>query len=127
MPYYCIRKVNNMNEKVEYKIFSRNLAELLRKRNLTQAAFAEIIGVNQSTVSHYLNAHKIPQMKTLDRICQIFHCSRSDLLEERAEATDPDERALVADYRLLAPDEKEGVRNLAAGLASKYKKSAAAG
>lgn len=108
-------------------VFARNLSSLMLRDGLTQRALASLLNVAPSNVCQYMNGNLMPRMPKIDRLCQIFHCSRSDLLEEHAGATDPDERALVEDYRLLAPDEKEGVRNLAAGLASKYKKSAAAG
>jgi repressor LexA len=63
--------------------FSKNLNSFLKKNNLTQAEFAKKMQVSTATVSNWCKAIKTPRMDKVDLMCSIFHCSRSDLLEDK--------------------------------------------
>ena len=49
--------------------FRENLEELLRQKNLTQAAAAELCGVDPPMISYWLNGKQLPSLPTFARIC----------------------------------------------------------
>lgn len=121
-----LRNTKNYPSKPENVIFARNLSHYMRIYRVTQLALSQKLGIASATVSQYCNGIKMPRMEKIDRICQLFNCSRSDLLEERRSDPDPEEQHLLSDFRLLDPSEKKIVRNLTGELAAKYKKGTAA-
>lgn len=79
---------DNFNE-----AFSRRLRFYLNKYDMTQIELAKRLGVGKSTVSDWANGRKVPRADTVDRMCDIFHCRRSDLVE----AHDNDEPSYYTD------------------------------
>lgn len=60
--------------------FAKNFAEVLKQRNLSQRAVAEIAGVAPSVISDWL-AGAIPQdLNALMKICQALNCDFQYLL-----------------------------------------------
>ena len=55
--------------------FSEILKDFLVENNLTQVAFAEIVGVKQSQVSEWLSGKAKPGYDTLKQICKTFEIS----------------------------------------------------
>jgi transcriptional regulator with XRE-family HTH domain len=70
---------NNSNS-----VFARNLQECLRVKDWDQQTFAKYMGVSVSSVSQWIRGVKMPRMPKIDKMCQLFNCSRSDLLEEHS-------------------------------------------
>lgn len=69
------RKVNEQ--------FSKNLRYFLDKYQYTQAEFAKKMDVSTATASNWCKGVKSPRMDKIDKMCIIFNCYRSDLLEDR--------------------------------------------
>ena len=69
------RKVNEQ--------FAKNLRYFLSKYKYTQADFAKKMDVSTATVSNWCKGLKSPRMDKIDRMCTIFNCYRSDLVEDR--------------------------------------------
>lgn len=69
------RKVNEQ--------FAKNLCYFLDKFQYTQAEFAKKMDVSTATVSNWCKGIKSPRMDKIDRMCTIFNCYRSDLVEDR--------------------------------------------
>ena len=74
---------------------------------MTQAELAKRLGVGTTSVSNWCKGLKSPRMDKVDRMCEIFDCRRSDLMEdipvnsfERLRLT-PDETALIKKYSQL--------------------------
>lgn len=63
------------------KQFASNLVFFLNKFNYTQAEFATKMQVSTATVSNWCKGIKSPRMDKVDRMCEIFDCYRSDLIE----------------------------------------------
>lgn len=63
--------------------FSKNLRFFLEKNNLTQLDFSKKMNVSTATVSNWCKGVKSPRMDKVDLMCKIFHCSRSDLMEDK--------------------------------------------
>lgn len=65
-------------------IFSTNLNHYLKINKMTQAEFANRMNVSAATVSHWCKGLKLPRMDKVDRMCSLFDCYRSDLLEDKS-------------------------------------------
>ena len=64
-------------------LFARNLNHLLEMHNMTQAELAGRIGVSTATTSNWCKGIKLPRMDKVDKMCAIFACLRSDLMEDK--------------------------------------------
>lgn len=61
-----------------------NPYEHFRKRaDLTQKEVADILGLDQTTVSRWERGRKLPRADRLPRIADLYHCSVDDLLRPR--------------------------------------------
>ena len=77
-----------MSEAEINKIIANNINKLLNIRNKTQVELAAYMNVSQATVSNWCKGLKTPRMDKIDKICVFFNCRRSDLMEEKDEATE---------------------------------------
>lgn len=50
---------------------------------MTQAELAERMNVSTATTSNWCNGVKLPRMDKIDKMCKLFGCLRSDLLEDK--------------------------------------------
>jgi len=74
------------NEEMNFnRIFADNLKKMLKRNNLSQRRLAEELGISPQSITYWINAVKTPRMDKIDKMCEIFRCRRSDLLEEHAE------------------------------------------
>lgn len=72
-----------MNEKDFNIIFSQNITHFLRLNDMTQNELADKMQVSTATVSNWCNGIKLPRMDKVDKMCSIFGCLRSDLMEDK--------------------------------------------
>ena len=83
-----------MNNADFNKVFSRRLRLYMAEYNMTQAELAKRLGVGATSVYNWYNGVKTPRMDKVDKMCEIFHCKRSDLIEDKpAAAPSSDVRA----------------------------------
>jgi transcriptional regulator with XRE-family HTH domain len=52
---------------------------------MTQAELAKRLGVGTTSVYNWCNGLKTPRMDKVDAMCEIFHCNRSDLMQDKPE------------------------------------------
>ena len=71
-----------MSEREFNEVFSKKLRFFLDKYDMSQADLAKRLGVGTSSVSNWVNGTKTPRMSKVDAMCEIFHCKRSDLVED---------------------------------------------
>ena len=64
-------------------VFSKRLRYYLKKYDMTQAELANRLGVGTTSVYNWCNGIKTPRMDKVDAMCDLFHCKRSDLIEEK--------------------------------------------
>lgn len=69
--------------KDEYRIFSDNLKYYMDLFRLSQITLGEKLGVSNATVSTWCLGQKMPRMDKIDKMCELFNCKRSSLLEAR--------------------------------------------
>lgn len=80
-----------MPEEIFNKVFSKRLKYYLNKHEMSQLDLAKHLGVGTSSVSYWCNGVKAPRMDKIDAMCDLFHCSRSDLMEEKSDSpAEPD-------------------------------------
>lgn len=74
-----------MTEKDLNMLIAKRIQHYMEAKNKTQADLAEFMGVSQATVSNWCNGVKMPRMDKIDRICEFFGVSRTDLMAEKPE------------------------------------------
>ena len=72
-----------MSEREFYQIFSERLRYYLTKYEMTQLELSKLLGVGTTSVYNWCNGIKTPRMDKVDAMCDIFHCKRSDLMEDK--------------------------------------------
>ncbi len=99
-----------MPEKEFNEVFSKRLRYYLDKYDITQVELAKKLGVGSTSVYNWCNGIKTPRMDKVDAMCDLFHCKRSDLMEETIQDAyylDPDAKDLAQflyenpDYKVL--------------------------
>lgn len=109
-----------MSEREFNAVFSERLRYYLNKYEMTQLELSRRLGVGTTSVYNWCNGIKTPRMDKVDAMCKIFHCNRSDLMEEKNEPgyylneetakmaqemfEDPDMRSLFDMKRNMEPD-----------------------
>ena len=74
-----------MSEREFNAIFSERLRYYLNKYEITQLELSKRLGVGTTSVYNWCNGIKTPRMDKVDAMCEIFHCKRSDLMEDKSE------------------------------------------
>ena len=72
-------------------VFSKRLRYYLSKYDMTQVELAKKLGVGTTSVYNWCNGIKTPRMDKVDAMCDLFHCNRSDLIEEKETTETSDE------------------------------------
>ncbi len=73
-----------MSEREFNAIFSERLRYYLNKYEITQLELSKRLGVGTTSVYNWCNGIKTPRMDKVDAMCEIFHCKRSDLMNDNA-------------------------------------------
>lgn len=84
------------------EIARSQIRQWLRSTGTTQVSFAEQIGRNQEWISRYLNGTFDADLTTLQRMASVFGHNLATLFGRLP--SDPDESALVMNFRGLRPD-----------------------
>lgn len=119
-----------MSEKEFNVVFSKRLRYYLNKYDMTQLELAKRLGVGATSVYNWCNGIKSPRMDKVDTMCDIFHCRRSDLMEEKSTNQEPTytltpkEEILVSDFRTLNEQGQDYILQTMDLVKDKYKKSA---
>lgn len=77
-----------MSEQEFNAVFSKRLRYYLSKHEMTQVELAKKLGVGTTSVYNWCNGIKTPRMDKVDAMCELFHCKRSDLINEKDESDD---------------------------------------
>lgn len=78
-----------MSEQEINRIIAENIVRYMEQKGLTQADVAEYCGVSQASVSNWCKGVKMPRMDKIDKLCELFGCSRSDLLDNYEPTEEP--------------------------------------
>lgn len=72
-----------MSEKEFNEVFSKRLRHYLKLNGITQLELSKKLGVGTTSVYNWCNGVKTPRMDKVDAMCELFHCKRSDLMEDK--------------------------------------------
>lgn len=61
-------------------IFGDNLRDILKEYGMTQRQLAEETGLNEATISSYINKRKIPSMRAIVNIANALDISTDELI-----------------------------------------------
>ena len=103
-----------MSEREFNTIFSERLRYYLNKYELTQLELSKRLGVGTTSVYNWCNGIKTPRMDKVDAMCQIFHCKRSDLMEDKSTDDQPTTLAAHFDGDEYTEEELERIKEFAA-------------
>lgn len=107
------------HEKVFVEV-GRRIAEL--RGDLTQAAFAERLGVDRKTVVRWEAGERLPDGVSLLALVREFHADVSYILTGQGEVNlKPDEAALLDNYRHSPEDQQRLLRETSAAFAQPRK------
>lgn len=72
-----------VDEKVLNTIIAKNINIYMTRLGLTQLDVAKYMGCSQATISNWCKGIKLPRMDKIDRLCALFGCPRSALMEDK--------------------------------------------
>lgn len=108
-------------DNAEYaKLIARNLKYYMALNGKTQADLSRDLGISKTSISSWMNGHRIPKVSTIDLFCSYFKIRRSDLMEEKPHGDTlsitlevrRDEVDLIEKWRNASPAIKEAVKKL---------------
>lgn len=67
------------------RIFSNNMKYYMENEHLTCRDLSERMNISLSAVYSWYHGKKTPRMDKVDMMCKIFHCKRSNLMNEQTE------------------------------------------
>lgn len=70
-----------MTETEWLDIFAGNLRELMQDRGYSQGDLANDSGLDQTSISRYLNRRRVPTMRAIINIAYTLDCDISDLTD----------------------------------------------
>ena len=87
--------------------FSRKMLAYLELLNMTQNDLAKKMNVSPASVTLWIQGKKSPRMDKIDKMCEIFNCTRNDLLGEVvASEYSAEERSIIELYRKASTQKK---------------------
>lgn len=69
-----------MSEMEWLDIFGDNLVSMLQENRMTQKELADACGLSEGTISAYIHKKKLPGVKALINMADVFCCSLDDLM-----------------------------------------------
>lgn len=72
-----------MNSDINMRI-ATNLNRLMEHHDVTQLELAEYMNVSQATISNWCKGSKMPRMDKIDKLCQFFNVSRTELMDSHS-------------------------------------------
>lgn len=72
-----------INSDINMRI-ATNLNRLMEHHDVTQLELAEYMNVSQATISNWCKGSKMPRMDKIDKLCQFFNVSRTELMDSHS-------------------------------------------
>ena len=95
------------------EIVGHNIQIRRKKRNLTQEALAEIVGIGQQSLSRMEKGRMAPRLERLQDFAEALGCMVVDLFEENFGKDDEPISALKAAIKPLSENSRQAVINFA--------------
>lgn len=91
-------------------VFAKRLKYFMEIYGFSQKDLAKRMEISEASVSNWVKGIKVPRADKVDKLCVLFGCNRSDLVEDPSLKTL--EQELISNYKKLPPEEQETVRSL---------------
>lgn len=89
------------------EILAKRMMAYMEAFSISQNELAERLDVSPASVSHWIQGKKSPRMDKIDRMCELFGCTRNDLLGEVvASEYSAEERSIIELYRKASTQKK---------------------
>ena len=87
------------------------ITKLRQDRGWSEYMLAERTGLPQSTISSWYRKNAMPNLSSLDKICQAFGITLSQLLAKEGEAVDltPSQRKLLEVWSTLSDEQQAAI------------------
>ena len=69
------------------KNFGQRLKELRKSKKLTQSQFAELVGMEDMSISRIENGKRFPQKDNIEKFAKVLECEEKDLFDFRYNKT----------------------------------------
>ena len=76
---------------------SRNISHYMDALQINQTELAKRLGCANTTVSMWIQGDSVPRLEKIDKMCEIFHCTRSDLLSDTPKTKEEIENDQIRD------------------------------
>lgn len=97
----------------DYSWIGKRLRQLRRERGLTGRDIANAVGIGQSTISQIETYRQLPNIQTLDAICQALGITLADFFAvDSREEIPQDIRKLCDKARYLKPEQRDALIRL---------------
>ncbi len=63
----------------------KRISEMRKKIGINQEELAHMLSVNTITLSRWENGHFEPKVSMIKKLCEIFHCTETELLSESSD------------------------------------------
>lgn len=110
-----------MSEQEFNAVFSKRLKYYINKYDMTQSELAKRLGVSTQSVTNWCKGAKSPRMDKVDAMCEIFHCKRTDLMEDKSTDNQPSTIAAHFDGDEYTEEEIKKINEFAAFVKSQRK------
>lgn len=90
-----------------------NIKRYREQAGMTQAELANKMGISDKTISSWEIDRTEPKMGKVEQLARVLGCQKSDIIgaDGKAETLSAEEKALMADYRMLSSEGKKSVRD----------------
>lgn len=94
-------------------MFNEKLKAVRKQKGLSQAALGKLLGVQTQTISNWENGKSEPNLKTINKLCDILNIPLYSLISKDADyQLNYDEAFVIKKYRELNDDGKQMIINL---------------
>ena len=88
------------------RIIAKNLSHYMDVFGMTQLELADKLSCSNTTVSSWIQGNATPRMDKIDKMCEIFSCTRSDLVSDTQKTSeeiqnDVLDNQVISDFRSL--------------------------
>ena len=91
----------------EYRLFAENVQFYMNKYGYTQLDLAEKCNVSNTSVSRWVHGEKFPRIRTLEKLCELFHCTKADLLQIKQYSLTDEHKMLLQRLEIYAQNLNE--------------------
>ena len=97
------------------EILSKNLKKYMSINDIQGVELAEMLGIKPASVSAWVTGKCFPRINYIEQMANIFHCQKSDLIEDTENITKgyeltTEEYLIIQSYRNANAIEKEMVK-----------------